>query len=113
MTPLLEDLEDDLRPMDEAQSMAAMTEESVASLPAASAPEAKMKRDDLKNPYWLDDFYPDQPELGGGPVDFLPGTEIVFWNELIKKYLSPLQMTEQQKADQLKALKGYKGYKTT
>ena len=67
--------------------------------------EKRTERDDLKNPYWLDDFFPDRPELGGGPIDFLPGTEIVFWNELIKKYLTPLEMNKKQKEEQLKALK--------
>ena len=71
--------------------MIMMLQATEESMSMQVAEERKVvERDDLKNPYWLEDFYPDNPELGGGTVDYLPGAEIVFWNEMIKKYLTPL-----------------------
>ena len=81
---------------------------SVSSESIPVAVEEKIKRDPEKNPFWLDDFYTDNLELGGGPVDYLPGTEIIFWREVIKKYLEPLEMSKKDKADQLVGLKGYR-----
>jgi len=103
MTAVQEILEEDTNDIQDYQSQA--TEDSM-SLQVPE--ERKVERDDLKNPYWLEDFYPDNPELGGGTVDYLPGAEIVFWNEMIKKYLTPLVMDKKQKADQLTALKEYR-----
>ena len=47
--------------------------------------EPKEERDDLINPYWIEDR-----DLGRGEVDHLSGVEIQFWKDLIDKYLSPI-----------------------
>ena len=44
----------------------------------------KNQRDDLVNPFWIDDR-----DLKSGPIDFLPGSEQQFWKDLIEKYLEP------------------------
>jgi chitin synthase len=100
MTSVMETAEEEEIEMEELSS------DESDSIPVAL--EEKIKRDPEKNPFWLDDFYTDNPELGGGPVDYLPGTEIVFWKELIKKYLEPLEMSKKDKEDQLVGLKGYR-----
>jgi chitin synthase len=100
MTSVMETPEEEEMDMEDASS------EGSVNIPVAV--EEKIKRDPEKNPFWLDDFYPDNAELGGGPVDYLPGTEIIFWRELIKKYLQPLEMSKKDKADQLVGLKGYR-----
>ena len=61
------------------------------------------QRDDEKNPYWIDD-----DDLKDGPIDFLKGSEINFWKDLIKKYLEPLQMTAKEKDQQANELRGYR-----
>ncbi|KAG7308892.1 hypothetical protein JYU34_006158 [Plutella xylostella] len=43
------------------------------------------ERDDLINPYWIED-----PELEKGEVDFLPTAETEFWKDLIDTYLRPI-----------------------
>jgi len=63
----------------------------------------KIERDDDTNPYWIED-----EDLKNGPVDYLPGTEINFWRELIEKYLTPLTMTKKEKDEQAKELKDYR-----
>ena len=100
MTSVMETAEEEEIEMDDFSSV------SSESIPVAV--EEKIKRDPEKNPFWLDDFYTDNLELGGGPVDYLPGTEIIFWREVIKKYLEPLEMSKKDKADQLVGLKGYR-----
>jgi len=47
--------------------------------------EPKEERDDLINPYWIED-----KGLGRGEVDYLSGAEVQFWKDLIDKYLYPL-----------------------
>jgi len=47
--------------------------------------ENQLSRDELKDPYWLDD-----QALGNGSVEFLGMEEITFWQEFIAKYLKPL-----------------------
>lgn len=42
----------------------------------------KNLRDDLVNPFWIDDR-----ELKSGAIDFLPGSEQQFWKDVIEKYL--------------------------
>jgi chitin synthase len=63
----------------------------------------KIERNDDTNPYWIED-----EDLKKGPVDYLPGTEINFWRDLIEKYLKPLEMTKKEKDDQAKELKDYR-----
>ncbi|KOB67596.1 Chitin synthase 2 [Operophtera brumata] len=45
----------------------------------------EFKRDDLVNPYWIED-----PNLQKGEVDFLTTAEIEFWKDLIDAYLRPI-----------------------
>merc|ERR1711892_254401 len=63
----------------------------------------KIERNDDTNPYWIED-----ENLKKGPVDYLPGTEINFWRDLIEKYLKPLEMSRKEKDDQAKELKDYR-----
>lgn len=48
-------------------------------------PGPKEERDDLVNPYWMED-----KSLKRGEVDYMPGVEVQFWKDLIEKYLHPL-----------------------
>ena len=48
-------------------------------------PKETIKRDELKNPKWIED-----DRLGDGPIKFLPEKESRFFTELIQKYLKPL-----------------------
>lgn len=50
------------------------------------------KRDDLINPYWIED-----PELKKGEVDFLSPAELSFWKDLIDKYLYPIDENKEEK----------------
>lgn len=52
------------------------------------------ERDFLTNPYWIED-----PDLRKGEVDYLSNSEIVFWKDLIDKYLFPI---DQDKAEQVR-----------
>jgi hypothetical protein len=49
------------------------------------------KRDDLINPYWIED-----KDLRRGEVDYLSGTELTFWKDLIEKYLKPIDADKQK-----------------
>ncbi|CAH2066872.1 unnamed protein product, partial [Iphiclides podalirius] len=51
------------------------------------------RRDDLINPYWIED-----PELKKGEVDFLSQSEIQFWRDLIDKYLYPIDANKEEQA---------------
>jgi hypothetical protein len=53
--------------------------------------ETRNERNDMMNPYWIDDR-----DLKGGVVDFLNGTEITFWKDLIEKYLAPINADEKK-----------------
>ena len=53
----------------------------------------KEERDNLVNPYWLED-----KTLTRGAVDFLTGSEIQFWKDMIEKYLYPI---DEDKAEQV------------
>ncbi|KAG7158769.1 Chitin synthase chs-2-like, partial [Homarus americanus] len=56
----------------------------------------KEERDDLVNPYWMED-----KALKRGEVDYMPGAEVQFFKDLIEKYLYPLikNSTEQKKME--------------
>ncbi|KAG0723346.1 Chitin synthase chs-2 [Chionoecetes opilio] len=54
-----------------------------------SAP--KEERDDLVNPYWIED-----KALKRGEVDYMPGAEVHFFKDLIEKYLYPLIKNPQE-----------------
>ncbi|XP_045459045.1 chitin synthase chs-2 isoform X1 [Melitaea cinxia] len=51
------------------------------------------KRDDLINPYWIED-----PDLKKGEVDFLSQSELSFWKDLIDKYLYPIDANKEEQA---------------
>ncbi|XP_076028581.1 hyaluronan synthase-like protein kkv [Oratosquilla oratoria] len=71
-------------------------EESEQSVP-------REERDDLVNPYWIEDKH-----LKRGEVDYMPGAEVQFFKDLIEKYLHPLDKNaaEQKKvAQDLKELR--------
>lgn len=50
------------------------------------------KRDDLVNPYWIED-----PDLRKGEVEFLGSNEIIFWKDLLEKYLYPIDENKEEK----------------
>lgn len=54
----------------------------------------KEERNNLINPYWIED-----KALSRGAVDFLTGSEIQFWQDMIAKYLFPI---DEDKAEQAK-----------
>ncbi|XP_063358382.1 chitin synthase chs-2 isoform X1 [Cydia amplana] len=49
------------------------------------------QRDDLINPYWIED-----QELKKGEVDFLSQGELQFWKDLIDKYLYPIDANKEE-----------------
>lgn len=49
------------------------------------------RRDDLINPYWIED-----PDLKKGEVDFLSQTELQFWKDLLDKYLYPIDANKDE-----------------
>ncbi|XP_044267838.1 chitin synthase chs-2 isoform X2 [Tribolium madens] len=51
------------------------------------------KRDDLVNPYWIED-----PDVRKGEVEFLSSAEILFWKDLLDKYLYPIDENKEEKA---------------
>jgi chitin synthase len=53
----------------------------------------KVIRDDLKNPYWIED-----KDLKDGEVTYLSEQETRFWKELIEKYLYPLDSNKDHQA---------------
>ncbi|XP_054721541.1 LOW QUALITY PROTEIN: chitin synthase chs-2-like [Uloborus diversus] len=55
--------------------------------------EPKQERDDLINPYWIED-----KDLKRGEVEYLPTAEITFWNDLIDKYLFPIEQNKEHQA---------------
>lgn len=50
------------------------------------------KRDELINPYWIED-----PDVGKGEVEYLSSTEMQFWKDLLSKYLYPLDENKEEK----------------
>ena len=55
--------------------------------------EQRHKRDDLLNPYWIED-----KSLKNGPVAYLLPSETTFWKDLIEKYLYPLEQNKDHQA---------------
>ncbi|XP_073941849.1 hyaluronan synthase-like protein kkv isoform X5 [Choristoneura fumiferana] len=51
------------------------------------------QRDDLINPYWIED-----PDLKKGEVDFLSQGELLFWKDLLDKYLYPIDANKEEQA---------------
>lgn len=52
----------------------------------------KNRRDELVNPYWIED-----PDLRKGEVEFLGSNEIQFWKDLLEKYLYPIDEDKDEK----------------
>eukprot|EP00092_Neocalanus_flemingeri_P023256 GFUD01025217.1.p1 GENE.GFUD01025217.1~~GFUD01025217.1.p1 ORF type:complete len:1610 (-),score=293.97 GFUD01025217.1:361-5190(-) len=67
---------------------------------ASHTTEPKEERDDLINPFWIEDR-----DLGRGEVDYLSGPEIQFWKDLIEKYLYPIDADKAKQAEIAKGLK--------
>merc|ERR1712142_5103 len=67
---------------------------------ASHTTEPKEERDDLINPFWIEDR-----DLGRGEVDYLSGPEIQFWKDLIEKYLFPIDADKAKQAEITKGLK--------
>ncbi|XP_050718353.1 chitin synthase chs-2-like isoform X1 [Eriocheir sinensis] len=60
----------------------------------------KEERDDLVNPYWIED-----KALKRGEVDYMPGAEVQFFKDLIEKYLHPLIKNPQEQRKMEEELK--------
>lgn len=54
------------------------------------------KRDDLVNPYWIED-----PDVRKGEVEFLGSNEVLFWKDLLEKYLYPIDENKEEKVFEL------------
>ncbi|XP_028966914.1 chitin synthase chs-2 [Galendromus occidentalis] len=55
--------------------------------------DMRPKRDDLRNPYWIED-----EGLKHGEVEALSDQETTFWKDMIKKYLYPIDENKEQQA---------------
>ncbi|XP_035215199.1 chitin synthase chs-2-like isoform X2 [Stegodyphus dumicola] len=67
--------------------------DSGSEVPLSEGLEPKQERDDLINPYWIED-----KDLKRGEVEYLPGAEIQFWKDLIDKYLYPIEQNKEHQA---------------
>ncbi|KAF8790062.1 Chitin synthase chs-2 like protein [Argiope bruennichi] len=67
--------------------------DSGSEAPSSEGLEPKQERDDLINPYWIED-----KELKRGEVEYLPAAEIQFWRDLIDKYLYPIEQNKEHQA---------------
>ena len=82
---------------DEATTVVSEGGESVdmdAEEDASHTTQPMAERDDLLNPFWMED-----KKLGKGIVDFLSDHEEQFWDDLIEKYLFPI---DANKIDQVR-----------
>lgn len=52
------------------------------------------KRDELINPYWIED-----PDVRKGEVEFLSSAEILFWKDMLDKYLYPIEENKEEKVN--------------
>lgn len=68
------------------------TEDSSDSDSDTMSTTPRNKRDDLVNPYWIED-----PDLGKGEVEYLSSAEILFWKDLLAKYLYPIDENKEEK----------------
>lgn len=71
---------------DEDDNMSDNSSETLSTVP-------KEKRDDLVNPYWIED-----PDMKKGEVEYLSSSEIQFWKDLLDKYLYPI---DENKSEQV------------
>ena len=71
--------------------------------------EEKPQRDEMLNPYWIED-----PDLQDGKIERLPKSEISFFEQLIESYLKPLEknkvqlMAKEALREELSTVNGYK-----
>ena len=64
--------------------------------PTVDEDEEIQVRDDLRNPYWIEQ----ESHIGTGPQRYLKKKEVIFWQEMIEKYLKPLDKDkEKEKRD--------------
>lgn len=78
---------DHLKPVnEEAEDSTDDSDDDTASL------TPKNKRDELVNPYWIED-----PDVGKGEVEYLNSHELQFWRDLLEKYLYPLDENKEEK----------------
>jgi hypothetical protein len=54
--------------------------------------EARQERDDMINPYWIEDR-----DLKKGEVDYISSSEAQFWKDLLEKYLHPIDDNKEEK----------------
>lgn len=80
---------DHLKPVNEVEEKEDSSDESTSDT-ASIVP--RNKRDDLINPYWIED-----PDVGKGEVEYLSSTELQFWKDLLAKYLYPLDENKEEK----------------
>ena len=67
--------------------------EDAATDELEDAKPPKIKRDELRNPRWME-----EPALGDGEIRFLESKEITFWKQLIKMHLHPLDKDKKKEA---------------
>nr|CAD7258371.1 unnamed protein product [Timema shepardi] len=60
---------------------------------AESLDKPRQQRDDMINPYWIED-----KDLKKGEVDFITSSETLFWKDLLDKYLHPIDENKEEKA---------------
>ncbi|CAH0557892.1 unnamed protein product [Brassicogethes aeneus] len=70
-----------------------MDDESDNSDSETASTVPQNKRDDLVNPYWIEDA-----DVGKGEVEFLSSSEMGFWKDLLAKYLYPIDENKEEKA---------------
>ena len=85
------------------EKQASLMEEEDMEEQEEDVQEMRPVRDEMASPYWIDD-----EKLGNGKVDFLKQTEIIFWQNMIKKYLMPLKPTVVEQAKLKKELADYR-----
>nr|AAX20091.1 chitin synthase 2 [Manduca sexta]AAX20092.1 chitin synthase 2 [Manduca sexta] len=78
------------------RSSLGLRRDSLATMPEYADSELsgdipREERDDLINPYWVED-----PNLQKGEVDFLTTAEIEFWKDLIDVYLRPIDENKEE-----------------
>ncbi|KAJ8958903.1 hypothetical protein NQ318_019671 [Aromia moschata] len=79
-----------LKPVNEEEEAQESADDSESET-ASSMP--RNKRDDLVNPYWIEDA-----DVGKGEVEFLSSNELQFWKDLLDKYLFPIDENKEEKA---------------
>ncbi|KAJ6216762.1 hypothetical protein RDWZM_007919 [Blomia tropicalis] len=78
---------------DDDDSKSSVTDDSSLKLDDDDNVDIRHERDDLLNPYWIED-----KDLNKGEVAYLHPAEIQFWKDLIEKYLYPIDNDKKQQA---------------